>query len=100
MEVNLIAGNQLEGEAPDTYPSDTQQPYRHVPTTGDQFGGFLIPVPSPLPSMMYFHGDVKQKDDTMKQFEHPDISHASRGYEYLNLRVGTILNQRYNFNGG
>lgn len=102
MEVGLIVVDPFEREESGTYPSYRQQPYHPVSTAGDQFGGFLIPFPAPLPSTMFFHGAVKQKDHKMSQFNmcHSEIGHTSHADEDLNPHVGTILSQHYSFNSG
>jgi hypothetical protein len=105
MEDNLTFGHPIERREFLTSPffacqTYTEQPYFPVPTGIDQFGDYFVPVPVTLPSAMYFHGAIKQEEDTMITFNmgHPEIDHASHRYEDSSPHVSTILSQYYNFN--
>ena len=93
MEDSLIFGY---SRAWHTYPPYTQHLYRSVSTIGSQFGDHLVQVPF-APSMMLFHGAVKQEYDTMSVFNtgYPEINYASLVYD-SNIHVSATPSQCYN----
>lgn len=106
MEDNLMFSNHYDREGSRTpplffhtypapeemvYPSYSNQPYRPMTTTADQYTDYLAPVT--LPSMMHFHEAIKREDDTISPFNmsYPGLPaidiHGGHGYDDSNPHV-------------